>query len=571
MANVFDEFKTIAEFLQTTQKEKILIPEYQRPYAWGFDQIEALFSDLKDFTIDKIKDKTQETYFLGTIVYFVNDNGEKEIIDGQQRLTSIMLLLRAIYEKLSTSEITTPEGLNFINKIEPLLFIKNEMTGQVDKDDILIRSDVVSDSQNHTFHQILKTGKTQNGAKDNYSKNYESFSKLYDEFISQNSDPKAIYYFINNLLNYTTIIPIKAKTQDTALTIFNTLNDRGMPLSDADIFKGKIYKNLDDDKKVKFIQEWKILENETELANEKMQNLFYMYMFYLRAKADDKDTTTPKLRSYLLKKKPEFLRDDDLLENLRQILKILKFSKDLKDIDDEVWSENLQIKQVFSLLVLTNNEWWKYPSIIYYLTHKNSPNFENLYLKFLRKLFVSIFQRYSIEHAINSIKAPVLKLNVEITNNAEPKFDFKEILGDEENILKGKIIAPHVNLRYALVLFVAYEMANQTEILPERWELEHIFPQKWQNTYIEQTLGWTDAKLKELLWNIGNLTPLEKKLNIMASNGYFDKKKTEYAKSKVAITNGIDKNYNEWKPENIIERNGEIVKFVKEKFNQWAQ
>ncbi|MBP3224592.1 MAG: DUF262 domain-containing protein [Campylobacter sp.] len=58
MANVFDEFKTIAEFLQTTQKEKILIPEYQRPYAWGFDQIEALFSDLKDFTIDKINDKT---------------------------------------------------------------------------------------------------------------------------------------------------------------------------------------------------------------------------------------------------------------------------------------------------------------------------------------------------------------------------------------------------------------------------------------------------------------------------------------------------------------------------------
>ncbi|MBP3224591.1 MAG: DUF262 domain-containing protein [Campylobacter sp.] len=508
---------------------------------------------------------------MGTIVYFVNDNGEKEIIDGRQRLTSIMLLLRAIYEKLSSSEIMTPEGKNFINMIEPLLFIKNEMTGQVDKDEILIRSDVVSDSQNHTFHQILKTGNAQSEAKDNYSKNYDSFSKLYDEFISQNSDPKAIYYFINNLLNYTTIIPIKAKTQDTALTIFNTLNDRGMPLSDADIFKGKIYKKLDNDKKAEFIQEWKILENEAEVANEKMQNLFYMYMFYLRAKKGDKDTTTPKLRTYLVKSNPEALEADDLLTNLRQILKILKFSKDFKKIDDEVWSENLAIKQVFSLLTMTNNEWWKYPSIIYYLAHKNSENFEQNYLKFLQKLFVSIFQRYSIEHAVNSIKFPVVKLDIEILNSQKPKFDFKEISSDEQNILKSKIIAPHGNLRYALVAFVAYQNANQSELLPERWELEHIFPQKWQSAYIEQTAHWDKNKIDEILWNIGNLIPLEKKLNITASNGYFDKKKEAYKQSKVAIARDLAQNYSDWTPESIFERNTRLYDFIKAKFAQWEE
>lgn len=561
--------KTIKDFLEVSQKQKILIPEYQRPYSWEEVHISTLFENLVEFTQKKSIDKSQESYFLGTVVYFVNENNKREIIDGQQRLTSLLLFLRVIYEKLSQSEIKSEKGTNFLNQIEPLIWVKDELTGQADKNSIVINSEVISDEQNVSLHNILKTGKTKNNAKDNYSKNYELFAKLYDEFLANNSDPDAIFHFINNLLNYTIIIPIEADKKDTALTIFSTLNDRGKPLSDSDIFKAEIYKNLDNDKQKEFIEKWQKIQEKADNADIGMSNLFYMYMFYLRAKNNDKKSTTPKLRTYLSENKYSKLKDNDLLKNLEQILNLLKFNEDLKNIDNENWSNNIQIKQMFEMLKLLDNEWWKYPTIIYYLSHKDKENFENLFLNFLRKLFVNIFQRYSIEHTINSLKSPVLKLNVEILDKTQPTFEFKQIDGHEEKTLEIKIKQPHANLRKALVAFLAYNEEKQKELLPEKWELEHIFPQKWQKTYIEQTVKWLPEKIEEYLWCIGNLIPLSKKTNIEASNKYFDAKKEIYKESEVAIAQKIAETYNDWKPDNIIQRNSEIYQFVQQQFKQW--
>ena len=84
---------------------------------------------------------------------------------------------------------------------------------------------------------ILKTGIADTKAKDNYSQNYIKFQELFDEHAQ--TDPLRIYEFIYALLNQVIVLPITADSQDTALTIFSTLNDRGKPLSDADIFKAK--------------------------------------------------------------------------------------------------------------------------------------------------------------------------------------------------------------------------------------------------------------------------------------------------------------------------------------------
>lgn len=82
--------KTIEEFLKDAQKEPFLIPEYQRQYSWEKEHVVTLFEDLTDFTERKMDLKNNESYFLGTIVYFEN-NGQREIIDGQQRIISLLL------------------------------------------------------------------------------------------------------------------------------------------------------------------------------------------------------------------------------------------------------------------------------------------------------------------------------------------------------------------------------------------------------------------------------------------------------------------------------------------------
>ena len=93
--------KKSIELLFTERKPKFLIPDYQRPYAWGEDECQTLWDDIFTFAIpdgDATKfDSDSDEYFLGPIVTFKNKNGELEIIDGQQRLTTLMLLLRAFY------------------------------------------------------------------------------------------------------------------------------------------------------------------------------------------------------------------------------------------------------------------------------------------------------------------------------------------------------------------------------------------------------------------------------------------------------------------------------------------
>lgn len=117
-----------------------------------------------------------------------------------------------------------------------------------------------------------------------------------------------VYGFIYALLNQAILLPISADSQDTALTIFSTLNDSGLPLSDADIFKAKIYNNLEETRKADFISRWRTLEKEAAEAHESIQQLFYYYMFYLRAYSGDVSSTTPGVRKYYSEKKKKILQ-----------------------------------------------------------------------------------------------------------------------------------------------------------------------------------------------------------------------------------------------------------------------
>lgn len=134
------------------------------------------------------------------------------------------------------------EKENFIRQIEPAIWKIDELTSVADQSSVLIESKVMEEEYNQILEKILEKGETEEGNKDRYSANFNLLNVLLDEYA--NNEPLNFYRFINNVLNKTVVLPIKADTQETALTIFSTLNDIGLPLSDADIFKAKNYKLL---------------------------------------------------------------------------------------------------------------------------------------------------------------------------------------------------------------------------------------------------------------------------------------------------------------------------------------
>ena len=554
--------QSVEALLGSGKTKPFVIPEYQRPYAWISEQVETLFEDLWEFTTTSGGTERDGSYFLGSIVSYENENGEQEIIDGQQRITSLFLLLRAIYTKLiSTSESErTPEAANFIGKIEPSIWRTNKLTGKVDYKNILLTSRVVNNEGNEILRNILETGKADENAKDNYSKNYCYFQELFDKHSAEN--PLMVYQFIYALLNQAILLPITADTQDTALTIFSTLNDRGLPLSDADIFKAKIYNQLSVDQKSSFIDKWKELDEQTTETNESIQQLFYYNMFYLRALEQDTNTTTPGLRKYYAANKFSRLYEPELIDNLFVILNLWKVVNKGEEIEDECWSKNAKILQSLDTLSSYPNEFWKYPVVVYYISYRNEESFEEKFELFLNKLLMELMTKYILAPTINAVKQDILKLDSKIIYSDTPSFDFKEI---DTSRLEAEIKDPNRNVVRMLLKTLAYE--EQDDLLPSRWEIEHIFPQKWQTNYFPNI---PEETIKDKIEHIGNKLPFEKKLNIVAGNGYFGKKKVLYKASNIAITKKMgDSNIDNWDLDSITERDFRITDIIVKTLKKW--
>lgn len=571
-ANINVNKQNVLQLLTSGQEIPFVIPEYQRPYSWSDDEIITLFEDLWEFSIERTHSDGAKNYFLGCVVSY-EENGERQIIDGQQRITSLFLLLRAVFSMLEKEDNKTDEVNNFIQKIKPALWKENEMTGKEDRSKILLRSEVVTDSGNLILRNILESGEADKNAKDNYSKNYNKFKELYIQ--KSQSSPNQIYHFVLALLNYSILLPITADDQETALTIFNTLNNRGLPLSDADIFKSYIYKKLDDTEKKAFINKWKKLETDAEKVNESIQSLFYYNMFYMRAREKDDKSTTPGVRKYYLDKNKNRLTPE-VIDDLAVNLQLWKVINGREAVDGEEWSQNMDIRKILDCLSSYTNEFWKYPVSIFFMEHKDKANFEEMFLKFLRKLYVMLLTRYLEVPTINAVKVDILKLNVQIINNSHPEFyaGFEEKKLEDEYAVNAEkdrtdklIIAPHKNMVRMLLKVLAYQEDTQTDLLPGYWEIEHIFPQTWDSKYY--TLNEEEAN--EKLEHLGNKLPLEKKLNISASNNYFAKKKDRYKNSKIAIIKKLgDSTLDEWNLANIDTNDTKVCEIIKGLLKAWV-
>lgn len=556
--------QSVRALLGSGGEKPFVIPEYQRPYAWTEEQIETLFEDLWEFSITSGGTQRTGTYFLGSVVSYENSNKEQEIIDGQQRITSLFLLLRAIYTKLTATKESerTAESKNFITRIAPAIWRTNKLTGAVDYSDILLTSRVINNKGNEILRKILKTGYAEDGAEDNYSKNYKCFQELLDKYSLK--DPLNIYQFIYALLEQAILLPITADNQDTALTIFSTLNDRGLPLSDADIFKARIYNQLDSEAKKEFIEVWKNLDEQATEVNESMQQLFYYNMFYYRALEKDTKSTTPGVRKYYSANNFERLSKPALLDTLSVILNLWNVVNKHKEIENESWSKNSKIRQSLDTLSSYPNEFWKYPVVIYYVCYHKKDDFEIKFGLFLNKLLRELLAKYLIMPAINAVKADIMKLNAAIIVSDMPIFEFKNTDAEQ---LKPYILNPNKKAVRILLKILAYN--SQDKLLPDGWEIEHIFPQKWQTNYFPND---SEETIKENIEHIGNKLPFEKKLNIVAGNGYFLKKKEEYNRSEITITRSMGaSDIAEWGISSINNRDIEVTKNIISILEKWNQ
>ena len=546
MAELHVSKKSISKLLSEMQNKKFIIPDFQRPYKWNVEKCETLWKDIEDFTQTDAQNGSD--YFLGTIVSYINDDKNQEIIDGQQRITSFFLMLRAFYRKLEVM-IEDEDVTGLKNQLAPCIWDINTISQKVsDKTKIHILSLVATEEDNETFHKILETGVSSDLATDNYSVNYRFFKKQCDEYAVTN--PMQWKQLCITILHKCIILPIECDTPETALTIFSTLNDRGLPLADSDIFKAQIYRNLaTEEKRKEFTNTWKELMHICKQSGISLDDVFRYYTHVLRAKSNDKSKEVG-LRKFYAEDKYRRLKDEALIIEISALANFWRYVNVGVEPEDDIHYEvSTEARKNLHCLSCYPNEFWKYATSVFFLKNQNSETFDADFCKMLKKLIAFLFAKFIDAPSVNAIKDDIYTSCISLQNQNELQL---RITINEE--LLSQQIDGHSSSRLsrALLLLDAYLNINQIELIPSTFDIEHIFPKKWQDSNYN---GWSINDAVLYLDSFGNKIVFEKKLNIQAGNGYFGVKKQKYKLSKIACVMELS-NYhkNDWIKDDIEER-----------------
>ncbi|MDR3182493.1 MAG: DUF262 domain-containing HNH endonuclease family protein [Planctomycetaceae bacterium] len=588
------------------QGRGLIIPEYQREYKWNTELCETLWDDIVRFAENR---REGEEYFLGSFVTCSRPKEKNlEIIDGQQRTTSLLLLLRAFYAMLeSTDESDEVKGL--MGQIAPCIWDVDPVTRLVtNTEKIHIESKVITDERRDVFHKILQTGKCGEKDKSNYAANYQFFQEKCREYAADNPIADKWHTLVITILKGCVILHIGSDNSDTALRIFTTLNDRGLPLEDADKFKAQLYKNCNLEERSKFIDQWKALNKICEDGNIKgsdernrpisgINALFRYYMYVLQAetyvktrKEVWKENDTNLLEFYA-GEHGDYKRLDDAVSIMDKLRLLADFWKSVNtgkdDSENEIPELGVEIRKYFHILIkgYTNGTWRAVISVFFLKDYNlDADNFKQKLSVLLKRLTAYLFYKGLADETVsfNSVRQEMCRAYCVIQNGEEW---IPNIQGIEKTEMREKLASKKVaklgssKVQRGLLLLLAYQYPDQEKVLQDEkggeFEIEHIYPQNPESEIGYQ--GWTKEVEEELTETLGNKVMLEKELNIKVSNGYFSTKKKQwesrakkkkadlrvgYGDSESASARDICKKYRgeDWTPDNVKSRQDEIAK-----------
>jgi uncharacterized protein with ParB-like and HNH nuclease domain len=535
-----------------------VIPPYQRPYAWNTEQAVELFDDLYDF----YQNEKEESYFLGSIVLIKDENiPYSEVIDGQQRLTTLTILLAVLTDFFDGEDrsdffsyILEPGRRSQGIESKPRLTLRER--------DKQFFSDYV---QSLKFDELfaLNEGQLGNESQLNIKQNAALLkSKIIEKF---KDDTESLLNFGLFLSTRCFLVVVSTPSQKSAFRVFSVLNNRGMDLLPSDIIKAEAIGQLPDDKRELFNDRWEEIEVETGRSG--LNDLLsYIRMIYAKTKAK---------RALL----DEF--DEHVLSNVNSTESfidtvITPFADAYliaRDCNYESSDNAGEINQLLAWLNRIDNSDWL-PVAISYLAKFGSDR--DAVLDFITKLERLAAQMHicasNINQRIERYAQVLTEIDVtELPDVAAVNLSQTEILLFQ-SVLNGQIYELTARRRNYLILRLDSFLTDGGASYNHRiLTIEHVLPQT-----VSETSQWIDTwpdEEQRALWvhKIGNLVPLTQRRNSMASNFDFDKKKSAYFTGRSGVSSFILTTQvlkeNEWTPEVVARRQEDLLSVCNTSWN----
>ena len=450
-----------------------VIPEYQRPYSWNKDTCYQFYSDI---TSAFLQDKD---YFVGNIIMARSDDEEKKkpnVVDGQQRLITLWLFVKVLTvlhpEKTRLARLLQVESV-LSDKSVPRICSK--VYEHVDQDNIKSVLGYESRDFENEWSSHLKNKYDLDELKiSRIEANALYIYKWLKEFYDNIGDSEQQVRFLNFFLERVYLLPIElngrdmVEAGDRALTIFETINNRGQLLEDSDIFKARLYKSAEAEGKGRdFIDQWLDFNSTCEDLHMSVDDLFRYYYHILRGK-EGVTTNEGSLREYLTRDSNSALSVKpykEVINDLSAICTILQWLNDMDKMPAE-------FAQSIQLIGLYTNQYPKYALVNYLFTEGLATDDKLLF--FLK----NIVRYYYFRGATMQVKYETYRINKLIANHETlEKYDCSsfdvtnlEHLGYLKNgyaLLAHYLLYPNEYNRY--VYFDKVVNRRDWEELPIEW------------------------------------------------------------------------------------------------------
>ena len=527
------------------------MPIYQRPYAWDKERVEQLWHDILEAYKNNQEDPEMDPgYFLGSIVVIKKDDNTYEVVDGQQRLTTLTILFCVLRDM--EKELSLPQDIaGMINhSIKSLTNSKERLKLTTHLNNQAI------------FEESILNGIDFNAKKDFIDKNrFLQTAFYFKDLIKNTRDPenhemyvKNFSGFIEYLFKNTTLIRVVCHEEGFAIKLFTVLNDRGLDLSSSDIIKAYLLQKLDSEsKRNSFIEVWKRIEELCKLSNESLQGVLSLYLYYLK-NGNPKKVLHDELKSELKGKDP-----------IKTILEIEEFSNHLFSIINDTKDRDISM-----LKYLPQSIYWK--TILTTARQKGYKEYEKL-KNTITKYY---YQSWIADGTSNRVKQTSFKI-IESIKNDKPYPLIREIIMgnlkkyepyvkslDRKNIYQEKWHKP-------LLLAIEYYQQDARDFIEISKSLhtEHILPLEWNRDNLDWCNQFSPKEANELINSLGNLTLLSGSKNIHASNRDFSQKKEIYegkgidGKTSFEITKKVLEEYKIWNRDSIEKRKNWLIQEAK--------
>jgi hypothetical protein len=552
------------------------VPEYQRPYVWGYDEVSDLLEDLSFAS----KEKSESEYFLGSLVFQSKkakpeegqEYDENDLLDGQQRMTTLLLLFAVIRDR-SNDPVAKEQCQKCIH------LKKNPFTGDPERTRLVyaIRP-VVQEFVDEFVKQ--QEGTTRNKALEKIAEK--------DEDLSRRNMAKAILtireYFSDNpavmpddllrfLLQNVLLIYVSTENLDDAFRLFTILNDRGIPLRNSDILKSLNLGALENDMdKEIYATMWETAESElgddfdrflghirTILVKEKARlNLLQEYEDKIyEPKEKEKSTGVPKPR--LLKRGKETF---DMVQRYLNCYTTLKGGLNYEEFGDFRFDNLIKVMGA----TLPSKD-WQPPLMRYFDKFSYDQLFEFL-VKLDNKFSADWICQLSPTNRIEEMNQIIRFIDMaaspaDVFNTDGFEVDASGLEREIEGAIYGR--------RFARYLLLKLDYLYQNPNLKMNFEtlsVEHILPQT-PSPDSQWVKDFTEMQREEMTDRLGNLVLITRTKN--SSQGrldYAEKKKRYFQKCIDTCPNSLRvlTTYNQWTPNEYAENRAIVLAKLKEHY-----